>query len=144
MLAKRGSGQFLYSALEGQRGSWIPRPTKCRHLVLPSVAPPCRPPCAVPTRPARCVSRFWTRQVFLGQFVLFVLSSIEFHLSSPKPRHTTGGLGRQGAGRKAGRGDAGQNKVPTLRSPLKPTAPLAIRHNVNNFSERYFARTNKK
>ena len=53
----------VYSALEGQRGGWLPRPPKCRHLVLPSVAPPRRPPCAVPTRPARCVSGFWTRQV---------------------------------------------------------------------------------
>ena len=53
----------FYSALEGQRGGWLPRPPKCRHLVLPSVAPPRRPPCAVPTRPARCVSGFWTRQV---------------------------------------------------------------------------------
>ena len=53
----------FHSALEGQRGGWLPRPPKCRNLVLPSVAPPRRPPCAVPTRPARCVSGFRTRQV---------------------------------------------------------------------------------
>ena len=44
-------------------GCQLPRRPKCRHLVLPSVAPPRRPPCAVPTRPARCVSGFWTRPV---------------------------------------------------------------------------------
>ena len=71
-----------------------------------------------------------------------MITLIEFHLSSPKPGHTTGGLGRQGAGRTAGRGDARQNKVPTFRSPWKPTAPLAIQRNVNNCSERYFASTN--
>ena len=48
MLVKRRPGQF-YSALEGQRGDWLPRLPKCRHLVLPSVIPlavrpaPCRP-----------------------------------------------------------------------------------------------------
>ena len=53
----------FYIALVGQRGRWLPRPPKCRHFVRPSVAPPRRPPCDVPTRTARCVSRFWTRQV---------------------------------------------------------------------------------
>ena len=45
-------------------GRWLPMPPKCRHLVLPSVAPPRRPPCAVPTRPACGMSGFWIRQVF--------------------------------------------------------------------------------
>ena len=64
-------------------------------------------------------------------------------LSSPKPGHTTGGSGRHGARRTAGRGDAGQNKVPTFRSAWKPTAPLALQGTVNNCSERLFASTNK-
>ena len=63
VLAKRRAEQLFYSALEGRRGGWLPRRPKCRHLFLPSVAPPRRPLCAVPTRPARCVSGFWTRQV---------------------------------------------------------------------------------
>ena len=50
--------------------------------------------------------------------------------SSPKPGHTTGGSGRHSAGRTAGRGDAGQNKVPTFRWPWKPTAPLALQRTV--------------
>ena len=65
------------------------------------------------------------------------------YLSSPKPGHTAGGSGRHGAGRKAGRGDAGQKKVPTFRSPWKPTAPLARQRTVNNCSERLFASTNR-
>ena len=67
VLAKRRS-VFFYSALEGQRGGWLPRPPKCPHLVLPSVASPGRLPCAVPTRPACCVSRFRTRQVYIVVF----------------------------------------------------------------------------
>ena len=64
MLAKRRSEQ-LFTVRWRARGAvgFQGRP-KCRHLVLPSVAPPRRPPCAVPTRPARCVSGFWTRQVY--------------------------------------------------------------------------------
>ena len=50
-------------ALAGQREGWIPRRPKCRHLVLPSVATPRRPPCALPTLPARCVSGFLAQQV---------------------------------------------------------------------------------
>ena len=65
------------------------------------------------------------------------------HLSSPKPEHTTHGSRRHDAGRTAGRGDAGQNKVPTFRSLWKPTAPLAIQRTVNECSERLFASTNK-
>ena len=57
--------------------------------------------------------------------------SSSVYLSSPKSGHTTGGSCRHGAGRKAGRGDAGQNKGPTCRSPWKPTALLAIQRNVN-------------
>ena len=52
-----------HSVLESQRGGWLPRRPKFGHLVLPSVTSPCRPPCAVLTRPARYVSGFWTRQV---------------------------------------------------------------------------------
>ena len=47
----------------------------------------------------------------------FVYIYIYIRLWSPKPGHTTGGSGRHGAGRTAGRGDAGQNKVPTVRWP---------------------------
>ena len=65
------------------------------------------------------------------------------NLSSPKPGHTTGGSGRHGAVRAAGRGDAGQNKVPTFRWPWKPTALLALQRTVNNCFERLFASTNK-
>ena len=51
------------SALTSQRGCLLPRRPKCRHLVLPRVAPFRRPPCAVPTQPTCCVFEFWTRQV---------------------------------------------------------------------------------
>ena len=54
-----------------------------------------------------------------------------------------GGSGLHGAGRTAGRGDAGQNKVPTFRSPWKPNALLAPQRNVNKFPERALASTNK-
>ena len=53
---------IVYSALECQRGAWLARPLKCRHHVLPRVALSRRPPCALPTRPARCVSWCLTRQ----------------------------------------------------------------------------------
>ena len=68
---------------------------------------------------------------------------VSVNLSSPKPGHTTGGSGRHGAGRTAGRGDAGQNKVPTFRLPWKPTAPLALQRTVNKCSKRPFASKNK-
>ena len=68
----------------------------------------------------------------------------ESYLSSSKPGHTTGGSGRQGAGRTAGRGDAGQNNVTIFWMPWKPTAPLALQRTVNNCLERLFASTNKK
>ena len=61
-------------------------------------------------------------------------SDLKVDLSSPKPGHTMGGSGRHGAGRTAGRGDAGQNKVPTIRWPWKPTAPLAFQRNVKKLS----------
>ena len=51
---------------------WLPRPPKCLFFVLPSVAPPRCTPCAVPTRPARCVSGFWTRQVLKPFHASFV------------------------------------------------------------------------
>ena len=66
------------------------------------------------------------------------------NLSSPKPGHTTGGSGRHGARRTAGRGDARQNKVPTFRWSWKPTAPLTLQRTVKNCPERLFARTNKE
>ena len=44
------SRTVFYSALESQRGCWLLRRPKCRHLILSSVAPPRLPPCAVPTR----------------------------------------------------------------------------------------------
>ena len=95
---------------------------------------------------ARVMPSFRTR--FLIAQHINECSSNKWHpkgcnLSSPKPGHRTGGSGRQGAGRTAGRGDAGQNKVPTLRWPWKPTAPLALQRTVNNCSERLFASTNK-
>ena len=49
-----------------------------------------------------------------------ILYGFFMDLSSPKPGHTTGGSGRHGAEQTAGRGDAGQNKVPTFRRPWKP------------------------
>ena len=60
-------------------------PLKCRHLVLPSVAPPCRPPCDVPTRPAHCVSEFWTRQVLRTHFALLNKPRIPCLFSDPIP-----------------------------------------------------------
>ena len=52
-------------------------------------------------------------------------ADFEIDLSSPKPGHTTGGSGRRGARRSiVGRGEAGQNRVPTFRSARKPTVPL--------------------
>ena len=74
---------------------------------------------------------------------MFAPIYFNFYLSIPKPGHTTGGSGRHGAGRTAGRGNAGQNKVPTFRSPWKPTAPLALQRTVNNCPGRLFASTNK-
>ena len=65
------------------------------------------------------------------------------YLSSQKPGHTTGGLGRHVAGGTARRGDAERIKVPTLRWPWKPTAPLALQRTVRNCSERLFASTNR-
>ena len=61
VLAKNPFRTVVYSALEGQRGGWLPRPPKCRHLVLPGFAPPRR--LAEPNRAACCVSGFSTRQV---------------------------------------------------------------------------------
>ena len=78
-----------------------------------------------------------------GLFAQMTKDLITLYLSSPKPGHTTGGSGRHGAERTAGRGEAGQNKVPTFRSPWKPTAPLALQRTVNNCSERLFASANK-
>ena len=53
---------------------------------------------------------------------------IKSYLSSPKPGQTTGGSGRRSARRTVGRGEAGQNKVPTFR---KATVPLALQGTVN-------------
>ena len=64
------------------------------------------------------------------------------HLSSPKLGHITCESGRHGAGRTARRGDAEQNKVPTFRSPWKPTAPLALQRTVKNCCGRPFTSTN--
>ena len=70
------------------------------------------------------------------------IATKKLNLSGPKPRHTTGRLGRHGPGRKAVRGDAGQNKVPTFRWPCKPTAPLALKRTEKNCPEQFFASTN--
>ena len=107
------SRTVFYSMLEAQRGCWFPRRPKCRHLVLPSVAPLRRPPCAVPTRPACCVSGFWTRQVYIG-FALLVL---------PKRRSgqvssmlwTAGWLFVSWANQSVG--------VPKCLAPLRPATP---------------------
>ena len=46
---------IVYIALESPRGGWLPRRPKCRHLVLPSVAPPrCRPAPCPPDPPVVC------------------------------------------------------------------------------------------
>ena len=66
------------------------------------------------------------------------------NLSGPKPGHTTGESGRHGAGRTAGQGDAGLNRVPTFRWPWKPTTPLARQRNVDNCFERFFANTHTR
>ena len=55
-----------------------------------------------------------------------------------------GGSGRHGAERTAGRGYAGQKKVPTFLSPWKPTAPLTLQRTVSNCSERLFAKMTKR
>ena len=60
-----------------------------------------------------------------------------------KPGHTASKSGRRGARRMAGRDEAGQNSVPTFRSPQKPTVILALQGTVNNCSERLIASTNK-
>ena len=70
-------------------------------------------------------------------------ADFEIDLPSPKPEQTTGGSGRHGARRTVGRGEAGQNRVPTFRSARKATVPLALQGTVNNCSERLFASTNK-
>ena len=64
-------------------------------------------------------------------------------LSSPKPGHTRGGSGRHGARRTVGRGEAGQNRLPTFRSAQEANVPPALQGAVNNCSERLFASTNK-
>ena len=54
----------VYSALEGERGRLASQATEMSAPCFFSPRRlPRRPPCAVPTRPARCVSGFWTRQV---------------------------------------------------------------------------------
>ena len=53
----------VYGTLGGSRDGCLRGRPKCRNLGLPSFAPPHHPLCTAPTRPARCVSGFWTRQV---------------------------------------------------------------------------------
>ena len=62
VFAKRRSEQLFTARWRAREAVGFQGDRNVRHLVLPSVAPPRRPPCAVPTRPARCVSGFWTRQ----------------------------------------------------------------------------------
>ena len=69
--------------------------------------------------------------------------SSKIHLSIPKHGQTMVGLGRHGAEQTAGQGDTGHNKVPTFRSPWKPTAPLALQRTVTNCSECLFASSNE-
>ena len=76
-----------------------------------------------------------TDNLLFNEELVELVELVNGDLSSPKPEHTTRGSGRHGAGRTAGRGDAGQNKVPTFRSSWKPTAPLALQRNVNNCSK---------
>ena len=101
---------------------------RCRHFGLPSFAPPHRPLCAAPTRPARCVSGFWTRQVLdstgISHAALLRVSSLALllcpallrlyftcRIQNPDiPR-----AGRYGAahGGTAGPGGDGQHRTPT-------------------------------
>ena len=81
--------------------------------------------------------------IFLSLIHSLLLQNIHIYLSSPKPRHTTGGSVRRGARRTTGRGRAGQNREPTFRSAREATVPLALQGTMNNCSERLFAITNK-
>ena len=68
-LAKKHSEQ-LFTVHWRSRG--LARPPKCLHLVLPSIDPPRRQPCAVPNRTALFVFGFWTRQVLIMILFCFI------------------------------------------------------------------------
>ena len=63
--------------------------------------------------------------------------------SKTRTYHGRVGSGRRGARRTAGRGEAGQKRVPTIRSAPKPTVPVVLHGTINNCSERLLASTNK-
>ena len=54
------------------------------------------------------------------------------------------GSGRRSARQTAGRGEAWQNSVPTIRSAPKPTVPVVIHGNIKNCFERLLTSTNKE
>ena len=117
----------VYSSLEvGTRCRPLSTPLRPALALHRPAQPPRRP---VPPRPA--VPGF-ARGMFLV-----------LHFSNPKPGHTTGGSGRPGARRAAGRGRAGQDGMPTGRFAQETTVPLAPSTVEDNCFERPPGSTNK-
>ena len=92
-----------------------------------SASCPARPrpavPMCAPTRPARGMSGFWTRQVFHTR-----------RLSNPKPGHTTGASGRsarRGGGAGSGRTGCQQNCSPRKQASLAPSKTSKTRFRVS-------------
>ena len=144
MLAKRRSEQLL--TVPWKRDGFLPRPPKCQHLALPSVVSPRRPPCAVPTRPARCVSGFWTRQVHPASDWEHMR---KFHPSFPHLINRTcrtqnadiPQAGRVGAPTGAARRDRARLGANRLVRPKKNTAPSKA--SKKHFQKKHRRKSNK-
>ena len=125
----------VYSAPEGQRDCRLSRRPKCRHLVLPSVAPPRRPLCVVPVRPARCVFGFGIRQLIIiiasgmaiTRIIFIILTTINIITITVRIQNTdTPRAGRFEAAHGGATGHRGAEKdgTPLGRSGQKTPSPL--------------------
>ena len=88
---------------------------------------PVAPPCAASNRPARCVSGFWIRHVFLQKH-----KKTKFHVNRPvesKTGHTTGGSGR--SARWSGRAGSGKIGFQQNYSPRKHKSTVPPKHRGN-------------
>ena len=137
-LVRASGGTFrrcVHDALEGTRDAYLLGRLLFRRPVLTDAAPP--PPCA-PTRPARGMFGFWTRQVCTNTELRYVQTCRIQNTDIPRASRggaADGGLARQGETRQFG--------TPTDRSTQETSVHLALKGIKDNCPERLLERTNK-